>query len=180
MTASTGSRSSRSNLEWLARSMGFVDKVCCYSYAKEQIHEEDLIFASSYESDDTSCCAAWRDSASIKKTSKRDKSTSFKQPLRNQISTTFPNSPGRSMETATTVTTSTCTTIPTSVKQCFFMEAHDQRAPPRQPREISIPQFDRSVSIQDMENDSPAMIRPKHSSSLPSIRFYTATEGYEG
>jgi hypothetical protein len=169
-------------LEWLKQSIGFVDKVCCYSYADKQIHEEDLIFASSYESDDPSLCVAWRDDNSIKKTSERDTSAPFEQPLRYQITNKLPNSPARSMETATTITTSTCTTIPTSVKQCFsYMEAHDQNTPPPQPREISIPHFDQATSMQqDMKNCRPAIIQPKHSSSTPSIHFYAATEGYEG
>ena len=177
MPYSSGCTSPRSNLEWLARSIGFVDLVCCGSYAKEQLYQENVEIrdTSSYESDDAAR-SVWRedDAASIVSVSKTRKSNQQRHKghitlMPSTCSTKFPHSPSRSLDTATTVTTSTCTTIPTSVKKApIEMETWEQHSPPRQPHEISFPIMDRTRSRRDTE------------SSLSSLRFYAVTEGYEG
>lgn len=195
--STTASRASRSNLEWLARSMGFVDKVCCYSYAKHQIYEEDMSIriANSYESEE-GAHSTWHrgihnnddDDSILSSSIKRKSNESYNgqlTPSRKGKFSTFPNSPGRSMETATTVTTSTCTTIPTSViKKCFSAEMEAQQfqhpLPSRQPQEISIPSFLRHLSMEEMDASRLQHRGAPRSSSVPSTRFYAATEGYEG
>ena len=203
MTNSTAaSRSSRSNLEWLARSMGFVDKVCCYSYAKNQIYEEDMSIrnANSYDSEEGTHCA-WHggihnddndnnddDDLIVSSTMKKKSTENYngqRMPSRKGKFSAFPNSPGRSMETATTVTTSTCTTIPTSViKKGSSTDMESQQyphpSPSRQPQEISIPTFLRHLSMEEMDASILQHRDTHRSSSLPSTRFYAATEGYEG
>lgn len=103
---------------WLAKSIGFVDKVCCYSYSEQQIFSEsDAIY--------DNATADWDvDDSSIVESSKKEAND---QPKASQQVFNYKykhsggpsacqSSPARSISTASTVTTSTTTTVVTSTK----------------------------------------------------------------
>lgn len=107
-----------SPIAWLAKSIGFVDKVCCYSYSEQQIFSEsdtDNIYATpDWDVDDNSILE-------LSKEERNDKSKSSQQVFNYKYKhrrdpDTCKTSPARSISTASTVTTSTTTTVVTSTR----------------------------------------------------------------
>lgn len=105
--------------EWLAKSMGFVDKVCCYSYSQEQIYSESnpvevdmnsINLPASWDMDDSSIVEHEPYQSIWKEKNNRKRGNDFYHyPQKG-----FCRSSGRSVSTSTTVTTSTTPTVVTS------------------------------------------------------------------
>uniref|UniRef100_A0A7S1D7J6 Uncharacterized protein n=1 Tax=Cyclophora tenuis TaxID=216820 RepID=A0A7S1D7J6_CYCTE len=178
----------QSTAEWFAKSMGFVDTLCCYSYSKEQVDDE----AETLEVDHGPRLVAptWMyedlDGDSIVATKKPPSRTvhSKLSPSRRDGSLycDWGYSPAKSVSTASTVTTSTTTTVRTSTRspaQTISSTSSDrdrsrQFESHKAPREISLPS-----SPEFKQPRRPIQMRQVPSNALPGVPFYSSTEGYQ-
>mmetsp|Transcript_8100 Transcript_8100/g.12388 ORF Transcript_8100/g.12388 Transcript_8100/m.12388 type:complete len:191 (-) Transcript_8100:1344-1916(-) len=108
-------------MDWLAKRVGFVDMVCCNSYSEEQIYSENS--TSDYQLNPVNLPASWDlDDSSVEEQETLSEIYDVTQSNDNvgpaPPATQFKNmqSPTRSMGTASTVTTSTTTTIITRAR----------------------------------------------------------------
>jgi len=120
------SPTSESTMKWFAKSMGFVDKVCCFSYSEQQVYSEadddNAVYSSRLPSwemrDDDIVYRSYQEESLDKcRTNKEQKNPNvFNYTYKHHLT-----SPSRS--TASTVTTSTTTTVVTSTRNISGSES---------------------------------------------------------
>mmetsp|Transcript_30626 Transcript_30626/g.50579 ORF Transcript_30626/g.50579 Transcript_30626/m.50579 type:complete len:203 (+) Transcript_30626:254-862(+) len=191
--------------EWLARSMGFVDKVCCYSYSQEQIYSESnssvevdmnsINLPPSWDMDDSSMVEN-QPHHSIWKTSERStRGDDFNRyPQKSSA-----RSPGRSVSTSTTVTTSTTPTVVTSSRTVYSGDNSITSQSQRRSSDHDIPSrrfhhdsfqserwratpnhiYCHSRSDGEQQVHDGAEIKSVTSTSYSRVPFTSATEGFK-
>lgn len=195
------SRKKESTLDWLAKSMGFVDLVCCYSYSEQQIYSESsngnvevdmssVFVPPSWDMDDTSIGDQHQQSKYFTNHRKIGKPDHNGYPHKGRGTAT---SPARSIATQSTVTTSTTTTVVTSSRTHNLNTSGDtslstsslsrgQRRsyhdPYRSERNIPTPDQIYCHSHADEVLHESQQLRPVNSRSHPAVPFTLATEGY--
>lgn len=194
-------------MEWLAKSMGFVDMVCCYSYSEQQIYSEETPFPADSGSNYVTLSPSWTvDDNSILEHNHESKYLANQGKIGHSVhETRYPhkgrggkeNSPGRSVSTRSTVTTATTTTVVTSCRtragsadNSIASLSSDPRVPQhihsRRPhndlagdrRKTQKPEQIYCHSHSDGEIYEPHKLIPVNSRSFPGIPFNSATEGY--
>lgn len=154
--------------EWVTRSMGFVDKMCCYSYSAEQIQtERDPIQVDrSFDPSWNMLLDANDDDDDDDMLDRRSTNSFFlsrhlaeKEKLRKHS--------GQSVSTTTTAATSTTGDDIRTKFPPKFAQVTQSSNYQRKPREISVP------------TRTPLTLRPKPSNALPAVSFHTDTERYQ-
>mmetsp|Transcript_931 Transcript_931/g.2273 ORF Transcript_931/g.2273 Transcript_931/m.2273 type:complete len:202 (+) Transcript_931:196-801(+) len=181
-----------SAVEWLARSVGVVDKMCCYSYSVEQIQFEqeepaEMNIRSSMAPPSWICGDGTDSSLPLheqkqrtRKTGRRGRYMSFNESEKDRHP--IYHSPGGgsvSTCTATTVTTSSTATVRTGSRSLRSTPTrpgtrqHDTHPHRTTPRHISM------SNPHPLGHQEAIQIRPVPSDALPGVPFYSATEGYQ-
>jgi hypothetical protein len=194
-------------MEWLAKSIGFVDMVCCYSYSEQQIYSEETPFQADSRSNFLTQSPSWNvDGNSILEHHQESKYLSNHGKIGHSAhEERYPhkgrggkeNSPGRSVSTRSTVTTATTTTVVTSCRtragstdNSIASLSSDRRVPQHihsrrsqndaagDGRTRRKPEQIYCHSHSDGEIYEPHKLMPVNSRSFPDVSFNSATEGY--
>lgn len=195
-----------STIEWLAKSIGFVDMVCCYSYSEQQIYSEETPFRTDSRSNFVTQSPSWNvDDNSILEHHQESRYLANQGKIGHSAhEASYPykgrggkeNSPGRSVSTRSTVTTATTTTVVTSCRtragsadnsvasvlsDRVPQHIHSRRSQndlAGDRRNTQKPEQIYCHSHSDGEIYEPHQLLPVNSRSFPGVPFNSATEGY--
>ena len=196
-------------MDWLVRSVGFVDRMCCYSYSQEQIFSEERSPAVEVDTNSLLQLApSWDmdDSERLAPSSVPEPQTVMNSHTHHHSCDGYPRknqrrlkgvSPSRSTSTQTTMTTSTTTTVVTSSRNTSADQSSLSSQSMRRQHKDNAVQGHRKFHRDSFQNSRGAPkeiychshsdgdlyrsqeLKPVLSKSYTTVPFQTVTEGFQ-